>query len=32
MNWLGLRSMPFGRYVVFYEALPDGIAAVRVAD
>ncbi len=27
---LGLRSMPFGRYVVFYEALPDGIDVVRV--
>jgi toxin ParE1/3/4 len=27
---LGLRSMPFGRYVAFYEALPDGIDVVRV--
>ena len=27
---LGLRSMPFGRYVIFYEPLPDGIDIVRV--
>jgi toxin ParE1/3/4 len=27
---LGLRSMPFGRYVVFYEPLADGIDVVRV--
>lgn len=26
----GLRSLPFGRYVVFYEALDDGIDIVRV--
>lgn len=26
----GLRSLPFGRYVVFYQALPDGIDVVRV--
>ncbi len=26
----GLRSMPFGRYVVFYMPLPDGIDVVRV--
>ena len=26
----GLRSFPFGRYVVFYTALPDGIDVVRV--
>jgi toxin ParE1/3/4 len=26
----GLRSFPFGRYVIFYEVMPDGIAIVRV--
>ena len=26
----GLRSMPFGRYIVFYAAIPDGIDVVRV--
>lgn len=26
----GLRSLPFGRYVVFYEVLPDGVDVVRV--
>ena len=26
----GLRSMPFGRYVIFYEPLTDGIDVVRV--
>jgi len=26
----GLRSLPFGRYVIFYEVIPDGIAIVRV--
>ncbi|MBA2351664.1 MAG: type II toxin-antitoxin system RelE/ParE family toxin [Burkholderiales bacterium] len=26
----GLRSMPFGRYVIFYDALPDGIDVVRI--
>lgn len=26
----GLRSMAYGRYVVFYEALDDGIDVVRV--
>ena len=26
----GVRSMPFGRYVIFYEPLPDGIDVVRV--
>jgi len=26
----GLRSFPFGRYVIFYEVIPDGIAVVRV--
>jgi toxin ParE1/3/4 len=26
----GLRSMPFGDYMVFYMALPDGIDVVRV--
>ena len=26
----GLRSFPIGRYVIFYEPLPDGIAVVRV--
>ena len=26
----GLRSFPFGRYVIFYEVIPDGIAIVRV--
>ncbi|MEO8631634.1 MAG: type II toxin-antitoxin system RelE/ParE family toxin, partial [Betaproteobacteria bacterium] len=25
-----LRSMPIGRYVIFYEALPDGIVIARV--
>ena len=25
-----LRSLPIGRYVIFYEALPDGIVIVRV--
>ncbi len=25
-----LRSLPFGRYVIFYEALPDEIVIVRV--
>ncbi len=27
---LGLRSMPIGRYVIFYEPLNDGIDVVRV--
>lgn len=27
---LELRSHPFGRYVIFYEPLPDGIDVVRV--
>ncbi len=26
----GLRSMPFGRYVVFFMPMPDGIDVVRV--
>jgi toxin ParE1/3/4 len=26
----GIRSMAFGRYVVFFEPLPDGIDIVRV--
>lgn len=26
----GVRSMAFGRYVVFFEPLPDGIDVVRV--
>ena len=26
----GLRSLAFGRYVVFFESLPDGIDVVRV--
>lgn len=26
----GIRSLPFGRYVVFFEPLPDGIDVVRV--
>lgn len=26
----GIRSFPFGRYVLFYEPLPDGIDLVRV--
>ena len=26
----GVRSLPFGRYVIFYEVIPDGIAIVRV--
>jgi toxin ParE1/3/4 len=26
----GLRSMAFGRYVVFFEPMPDGIDIVRV--
>ena len=26
----GLRSFPFGRYVIFYEVIPDGIAIARV--
>jgi toxin ParE1/3/4 len=26
----GLRSLPFGRYVIFYEPLNDGIDVVRV--
>ncbi len=26
----GLRSFPVGRYVIFYEPVPDGIAVVRV--
>lgn len=26
----GVRSLAFGRYVVFYEPLPDGIDVVRV--
>jgi toxin ParE1/3/4 len=26
----GLRSFPLGRYVIFYEVIPDGIAIVRV--
>lgn len=26
----GVRSFAFGRYVVFYEPLPDGIDVVRV--
>jgi toxin ParE1/3/4 len=26
----GLLSFPFGRYVIFYEVIPDGIAIVRV--
>jgi len=26
----GLRSRPFGRYVIFYELLKDGIVVVRV--
>ena len=25
-----IRSLPFGRYVVFFEPLPDGIDVVRV--
>jgi toxin ParE1/3/4 len=27
---LGMRSLPFGRYVVFFEPRPDGIDVVRV--
>ena len=27
---VGLRSFPIGRYVIFYEPLPDGVAVVRV--
>lgn len=26
----GIRSVPLGRYVIFYEVIPDGIAIVRV--
>lgn len=26
----GIRSLPFGRYVVFFAPLPDGIDVVRV--
>ena len=26
----GLRSMPFGRYVIFYEPLPDGIGILSL--
>lgn len=26
----GLRSFPFGRYVIFYESVSDGICVVRV--
>lgn len=26
----GLRSFPVGRYVIFYELVPDGIAVVRI--
>lgn len=26
----GLRSLPLGRYVIFYEVISDGIAIVRV--
>jgi toxin ParE1/3/4 len=26
----GLRSLPYGRYVIFYEVMPDRIAIVRV--
>lgn len=26
----GLRSMPFGRYVVFFVAMPEGIDVVRI--
>jgi toxin ParE1/3/4 len=26
----GLRSMPFGRHVIFYETMADGIDVVRV--
>jgi toxin ParE1/3/4 len=26
----GLRSVSFGRYLIFYEVIPDGIAIVRV--
>jgi toxin ParE1/3/4 len=26
----GLRSLPFGRYVIFYRALDDGVEIVRV--
>jgi toxin ParE1/3/4 len=26
----GLRSFPFNAYMIFYEALPDGISVVRV--
>ena len=26
----GLRSFPIGRYVIFYEPLPDGVAIARV--
>ena len=26
----GVRSFPLGRYVIFYEVIPDGIAIVRV--
>jgi len=26
----GLRSIPLGRYVIFYEVIPDGISIVRV--
>lgn len=26
----GIRSLPFGRYLVYFEPLPDGIDVVRV--
>ena len=26
----GLRIVPFGRYVIYYEVLPDGIDVVRI--
>jgi toxin ParE1/3/4 len=26
----GLRSFPIGRYMIFYEPLPDGVVIVRV--
>jgi len=26
----GVRSLPFGRYIVFFEPVPDGIDVIRV--
>ncbi len=27
---IGLRSFPIGRYILFYEAIPEGIVLIRV--